>query len=105
MPKFFGAVGYAEQVETSPSVWEEVITEREYFGDTIQNRRVLQTGEGLNDDVLITNTFSIMADPFAYKNFMHIRYVHWMGTKWKVSRVDVDRPRLLLAVGGIYNGD
>lgn len=104
MPKFFGTVGFAEQSETSPSVWEEVITEREYFGDTIKDLRRLESGASVNDDLSISNSFSIVADPYAYDNFHKMRYVNWMGSKWKVTSVEVSRPRLILSIGGIYNG-
>lgn len=105
MAKFFGKIGYAETVETTPGVWEEKITEREYFGDLIRNTRSLQSGEQLNDNVNISNEISIVADPFAYENFHSMRYVEFMNAKWKVSSVDVQYPRLILSVGGLYNGN
>lgn len=103
MAKWFGVVGYAETVETEPGVWEEQITEREYFGDLIRNIRRLQSTDQLNDDVTIANEISIVADPFANQNFHSMRYVEFMGVKHKVSSVDVQYPRLNLSIGGIYN--
>lgn len=105
MAKFFGKIGYAETVETTPGVWEEKITEREYFGDLIRNTRSLQSGEQLNDNINISNEISIVADPFAYENFHSMRYVEFMNAKWKISSVDVQYPRLILSVGGLYNGN
>ena len=105
MAKFFGKIGYAETIETTPGVWEEKITEREYFGDLIRNTRSLQSGEQLNDNINISNEISIVADPFAYENFHSMRYVEFMNAKWKVSSVDVQYPRLILSVGGLYNGN
>lgn len=105
MAKFFGKIGYAETVETTPGVWEEKITEREYFGDLIHNTRSLQSGEQLNDNINISNEISIVADPFAYENFHSMRYVEFMNAKWKISSVEVQYPRLILSVGGLYNGN
>ena len=105
MAKFFGKIGYAETVETTPGVWEEKITEREYFGDLIRNTRSLQSGEQLNDDINISNEISIVADPFAYENFHSMRYVEFMNAKWKISSIEVQYPRLILSVGGLYNGN
>lgn len=105
MAKYYGVIGYAETVETSPGVWTEQITEREYYGDILRNNRRLQTNEKLNDDVTISNQISIVSDPYAYQNFHKIRYVSWMGTKWKVTSVDVQYPRLVLDLGGEYNGE
>ena len=105
MAKFFGKIGYAETVETTPGVWEEKITEREYFGDLIRNTRSLQSGEQLNDNINISKEISIVADPFAYENFHSMRYVEFMNAKWKISSIDVQYPRLILSVGGLYNGN
>lgn len=104
MAKFYGMIGYAETVETEPGIWEEQITERSYYGDLIRNTRKLQTSEGVNDDVNLSNEISIVADPFAYQNFHSMRYVEYMGAKWKIINVEVQHPRLILSVGGVYNG-
>ena len=103
MAKWFGVIGYAETTKTKPGVWEEKITEREYFGDVIRNTRRLQTSDKVNDDVNIANEISIVADPYAYENFHSMRYVSFMGSKWKISNIQVDYPRLTLTIGGLYN--
>lgn len=103
MAKFYGEVGYMTTGETAPGVWGEVITERPYYGDILKNTKRWQGSEGLNDDITTSNTISILADPFAYENFFDIRYVRWMGAAWKVTSVEVQRPRLILSIGGVYN--
>ena len=103
MPKFYGAVGYAKTVETSPGVSVEQITERNYYGDVIRNTRRLQSADKVNDDINISNEISIIADPYANDHFYAIRYVVFQGAKWKVSNVDVQYPRLILSLGGLYN--
>ena len=105
MAKFFGAIGYAETKETTPGVWEEQITERMYYGDLTRNTRRLQTSDKLNDDINVTNEISIVADPFAYQNFHSMKYVIFMGAKWKIESVEVQYPRLILTIGGVYNGE
>ena len=105
MAKFYGPIGYAETVETRPGVWEEQITERMYFGDLTRNMRRLQRAETLNDDINVANEISIVADPFANENFHSMRYVGFMGAKWKISNVEVQYPRLILTIGGVYHGD
>lgn len=104
MAKWFGKIGYAETVESKPGVWKEQITEREYFGDLLRNSRRLQSSSSLNDNVTISNEISILADQFAYQNFHSIRYAEFMGTKWKVSNIEVQYPRLILTLGDVYNG-
>ena len=104
MAKFSGKIGFAVQQETDPGVWTEDIQERQYYGDVIRNIRRLQTSGNLNDDIEISNRLSIIADPYAYENFHAMRYVIFMGSKWKVSEVEVEYPRLILSLGGLYNG-
>lgn len=105
MAKFYGAVGYAVTEENTPGVWDERIIERMYYGELIRNTRKLQSTEYLNDDINISNEISILADPFAYANFHSMRYVDFMGAKWKIISVEVQYPRLILTVGGVYNGE
>ena len=105
MAKYYGAIGYAETVETRPGVWTEQITERKYTGDQLQNSRDLRSADQLNDDINVSIRISIIADPFAYNNFHTMRYIEFMGAKWKISRVEVQHPRLILTVGGLYNGE
>lgn len=97
-------VGFAEIKTNELGVSVETVTPRAYYGDVARNIRRLQTTENLNDDVQINNEFSIVADPYANENFHAIRYVEYMGTKWKVSAVEVRYPRLILNAGGVYNG-
>lgn len=105
MAKWFGVIGYAEQVETEPGVWKETITEREYFGDMTRNTRRLQSTDQLNDDISISNEISIVSDPYANENFHSMRYATYMGTKWKITSVEVQYPRLILSLGGVWNGE
>lgn len=104
MAKWFGTIGFAETVETKPGVWEERITEVNYYGDVMRDSRMLQTADQINDNVNIANKISIVADPFAIQHFHNMRYAVYMGAKWKVSTVEVQRPRLILTIGGLYNG-
>lgn len=105
MAKFYGPVGYAEPVETTPGIWEDQITERNYSGDVVRNTsRWSTSSDSTNDDLNISNQISIVADPFAYQKFHLMKYVEYMGTKWKITSVEVKYPRLILSIGGIYNG-
>ena len=104
MANFCGVVGFAITEETRPGVWTNVITEREYYGDVLSNARRLQTIDQLNDDINVSNRIRIVADAFANENFHSMRFIEYMGTVWKVSNVEVQRPRLILTLGGVYNG-
>ena len=104
MARFFGVVGYGASEEISPGVWNDVITEREYYGDITYTLRRLQEADKLNPDIVTSNAISIVADAYANENFVDIRYVNWAGTLWTVSTVEVQSPRLILRLGEVYNG-
>lgn len=103
MAKWFGKIGFSDTKETKPGVWEEIITVREYYGDVTRNTRRFQSSENLNDNIVVSNDISIVADPYAIQNFHSIRYIEFMGTKWKIDNVEVSYPRLILTLGEIYN--
>lgn len=103
MAKFYGNIGFAESLETEPGVWVQEVTSRPYYGDLVRNFRKLENSGGVNDNINISNEISIVSDPYANQNFHLIKYVEFMGTKWKVSNVEVQYPRLILTVGGLYN--
>lgn len=104
MAKFHGKVGYAHTAEAERGVHEEVITERIYYGDVVQNRRILRVDTEVNPSFSPSNTISIVADAYARDHFFAIRYVEWAGVRWTVPDVDVQHPRLLLRLGEVYNG-
>ena len=104
MAKWYGIIGYVNKVEAEPGVWEEEVIERTYYGDTIRNTRILQNSGDINDNVNITNQLSIVADPYANTHIYAMRYAEFQGTKWKVSSIEVQYPRLILTLGDVYNG-
>lgn len=103
MNKWYGKIGYATMVESAPDVWIEDITERSYAGDIQRLSRRLQSGEHLNDNVVISNQLSILSDPYAVQHFQDIRYAEVWGTKWKISNIEVNYPRLILTLGDQYH--
>lgn len=104
MAKFYGVIGYAETKDDGHGVWTEEIIEKEHYGDLLQDTRRYQQSGNVNDNIVISNRISIIADPFAMENSHLIRYVKFMGTKWKVSSIEVQYPRLILTLGDVYNG-
>lgn len=105
MAKFYGMIGFASQKEIRPGVWIDDIAERGYSGDLVRNTRNAQNSQQLNDDISLSNQISIVADPYANENFFAMRYVTFMGSKWKITSVEVQYPRLILSIGGIWNGE
>lgn len=103
MAKFYGQIGYATTYERAPGVYEEKIVERPYYGDLIRSYLRNQGAQKVNDDFTLSNTITVIADPFAFDNFQRMKYVTYMNTKWKIESAEVQYPRLILQVGGVYN--
>lgn len=104
MAKFYGEIGYGETAESVPGVWKDVITERKHYGDVLRNSRTLKEGDKVNNDLSVGNSISIVADAYANEHFFAMRYIKWAGALWVISNVDVQAPRLILRLGGVYNG-
>ena len=102
MARYFGQIGYAVLTNPAPGVFVEGIEERSYYGDITRVSNRLVATSTLNDNVQLNNEVSVLADAFAYENFQSIRYVTWNGVKWRVSAVQVQRPRLVLNIGEVF---
>lgn len=105
MAKFNGKIGYVTSTETAAGVWSDQVSEREYYGDVIRESKQWAGTSQVNDNLVVNNRISIVADDFANENFSAMRYVKWAGVYWKVSTVEIQRPRLILSLGGVYNGN
>jgi hypothetical protein len=97
-------IGFVITKETSPGVWTPTVTEKRYPAEITKNVLAVKTAD-FNDNISMSNVISIIGDPFAYENPNSIRYATYMGVKWKVTNIEVERPRLILTVGGEYNGE
>lgn len=106
MAKFYGNIGFAEQVEVRPGVWVEQIIEKPYYGDLTRNPNIniTQASADVNSNINISHNISIVADLYANQNSQYMRYIQIMGAKWKITNIEIQYPRLILTVGGLYNG-
>lgn len=103
MNKYYGNIGFVEFVETSLDIWEEQIVDRAYYGDILKNSRRWSGGEGINDDLTISNRISIISDKYLRENLQNIRYIEWNHVKWKVTSIEVNYPRVIFDVGKVFN--
>ena len=59
MARFSGTVGFLQTVETDPenhpSVYTEVLTERQYYGDVLMHSRRWDQNGNLNENLAISN--------------------------------------------------
>ena len=107
MGKYYGKIGYAIPVETAPGVWrtDVNIIEKSVIGDVLKGSSGWNGSSHLNDDMRINVRISVVSDAFLRQHFSHIKYCEWMGVKWKVTDIEPSRPRLILTLGGEYNGE
>ena len=104
MAKFFGEIGFATQVETSPGIWEDQIIEKQYYGYVFRESRRFSTTDQVLDKINLSNQISILADGYVVDNIQNLRYIRWLGGLWKISYVELKFPRLVLEMTGVYNG-
>lgn len=103
--KYVGKIGFECQVETDPGVWVPRVEERTYFGDVIRNTRRYQDGDKMNDDLRISNQISVLADSFCIENIFCMKYITWMKQRFKIESVDINYPRIIITLGGMWNGE
>lgn len=103
MAKYYGMVGFSLQKETRPGVWQETIHEHPVFGDIYRNTQSTENGGTVNNSKVLNSQISFIADSFATENSSHIEYITYLGTKWAVKSIEVQFPRLVLTIGGVYN--
>lgn len=106
MARFHGIIGYGVPVEnpTGSGIWTDEITEYPYYGDVIRNTRRSESSDKINDDILVSNSISIVADQYANEHIFAMRYIRWAGSLWEISSAEVQRPRIILQLGKLYNG-
>ena len=103
--RWYGKIGYGQDVEKPDGIWVKEITEKSYYGDVMRNNRRWGDTNSINGDLNISNQLSILSDPYIIANFHNIIYAEFMGTLWKVTDVEVQYPRLTLTLGGEYHGE
>lgn len=103
MGKYYGHLGYGITKEIEPGIWDTVIEEREVFGDVLKNTKQVSGSDKVNDDISISDQISFLADPYIKLNFHLVKYITYLGTKWKITSVSEDFPRLIVTLGGVYN--
>lgn len=101
--RYIGEIGFAETRETSPGIWQEVITPRRYRGTVRTASRRYNDGDYVNGSLKTNAIISIVGDDYAFKYLFSIRWCMWMNTLWTVAYADVKRPRIELTLGDRYN--
>ena len=103
--KFYGPIGFSAQIEAEPGVWQDKIVARMYFGDVKKNHRSFTSTSEMNDKIRISSTLiSVVSDGYLDKHIGEMRYVEYLGVRWKIQSVEVSYPRVELTLGEVWNG-
>jgi len=105
MAKFSGLVGYVTQEETVPGVWTDVVKERKMKGDIIRQSSTSRSSEFVHDDVSLNHRISLIGDAYAFDNYYNIRWVKMDTILWKVNSIEIQRPRIIVTLGEVWNGE
>lgn len=104
MTRYSGLVGYGQQVEVEPGVWDTEDKEVMMKGDLLRQNANIQDS-GINDKVSLNHRVSLIGDAYAFDNYYNMKWVTVNGFKWAVSAIELQRPRLIVTLGGIWNGE
>ena len=77
MAKFFGDIGFATQVQTSPGIWEDKIIEKQYYGDIFREARRFSGSDEILGSINLSNQISVIADGYITDNVQNLRYAGW----------------------------
>lgn len=104
MAKFSGLVGYVTTEQTTPGVWLPVETPKRMRGDIIRQSSSRQNDDKVNSDVSLNHRISLVGDAYSFGNYYNIRWIEVDGLKWEVTGIEIQRPRIIVTLGGPYNG-
>lgn len=105
MTRFYGKVGFANEGSLVDGVWTEGVTERSYFGDVLTEVINPQPGDKVVSDIQVSHRIEVVADAYLMDNFVRVKFVEWSGVLWVATSATIQRPRVLLTLGGVYNGE
>jgi len=104
MARFSGEVGYVTQEETTPGVWTSVDKVRTMRGDLIRQNANNRDSDKANGDVSLNHRVSLVGDAYSFANYFNIKWIKIDGYKWKVTSIEIQSPRIIVTIGGMYNG-
>lgn len=107
MAKYSGKLGLVyPDAETAPGIWApEKVEEVSVKGDTLNlSKSYSPSSQSINDDLTLSKRVSIIASSDLIADTASMRYLTYLGQRWKIVEIDFQRPRLIFTLGGIWNG-
>ncbi len=104
MAKYAGLVCYVTQEEKVPGVWTPLENPVLMKGDIIRQSSNYQDNGKINSDISLNHRVSLVGDAYAFDNYYNIKWIMLDGRKWEVTSVEIQRPRIIVSIGGLWNG-
>ena len=101
--KCSGKIGYARTEETSPGVYQEIIIEKQYYGDVVRNTAQIFDSNTINSSIKLNNSISVLCNNYMSDNLGCVRYLTFKKSKWKVSSMEIKDNRIIFTLGDLYN--
>ena len=101
--KCSGKIGYARTEETSPGVYQEIIIEKQYYGDVVRNTAQILDSNTINSSIKLNNSISVLCNNYMSYNLGCVRYLTFKKSKWKVSSIEIKDNRIIFTLGDLYN--
>ena len=101
--KCSGKIGYSRTEETSPGVYQEIIVEKQYYGDVVRNTTQILDSNTINSSIKLNNSISVLCNNYMSDNLGCVRYLTFKKSKWKVSSMEIKDNRIIFTLGDLYN--
>ena len=106
--KYTGKIGFAVMKNEGEGIYTEEIEEKVYYGDLLSSR---WNNENNQNSPLVVNCFfvilnnsiSVICDKYLSENISVIRYITYKNSKWCITGIEIQPPRIIINIGGIYN--
>lgn len=103
--KYSGKVGFADTREITIDVYEEGIVEKHMIGDFLRySSQYHFVSQSTVSDIQANHRISLIGTPYAREKFQKMVYITINGERWRISAAELATPRIIVTLGGIYNG-
>jgi hypothetical protein len=97
-------LGFSERnTEVCPGVWKIMPTEVPHRAKLLTYNKDYDTSDEVNDDMKLRNRYEIVMKDKKL-DYQDMRYIIVKGKKWKVSALEFLDIRIIITLGGVYNG-
>ncbi len=102
--KYTGKIGFAVMKNEGEGIYTEEIEEKVYYGDLLSSRWNNENNQNsTNTNVRLNNSISVICDKYLSENISVIRYITYKNSKWCITGIEIQPPRIIINIGGIYN--